>query len=111
MQTSIAKTTQTLPLKSALLAELGDPHICPPAIAHEILDRMTQPGLAVDLVYTDEAGEWLWAIIDANPVKTSGLWITAYPTREMAKQLCAEMGWPVAHICDPYKRRRREMES
>jgi len=48
------------------------------------------PKLPVDIVKTNETGDWVWAIV-AKP--EPGFWMDAFTSKKKAVELCRKMGW------------------
>lgn len=53
-------------------------------------DAIRRSGEPVEIHQSDETGEMLWAVSLED-----GFWMDAFPTKEEAESLVAEMGWPI----------------
>ena len=53
--------------------------------------------LEVEILHTDENGEWQWCIVASD---SQGFWMDAFKSREEAVSLCKEMGWIIVYELD-----------
>lgn len=51
----------------------------------------SNPDLRVEIIHTNDTGEWQWAIDAAS--YEPGFWMDTRPTKKAAIQLCRDMGW------------------
>jgi hypothetical protein len=57
----------------------------------EAMRLAANPDLRVEIVHTNETGEWRWAIDAVS--HAPGFWMDSRPTKKAAIQLCRDMGW------------------
>jgi len=60
-------------------------------------------GKPVDLVYTDESGDWMYAVVPSDE-KNQGLWLNGFKTEKEAIAWVSSIGLKVNNLYDPYKK-------
>jgi len=67
-----------------------------------ILAELLREKTPVDIIYTDEAGEWAF-IISARKEKFENWWLGGFDTLALAKEFANKFELKICNIYDPYE--------